>query len=73
VDGTGLVVALDLDAEHPMQLSEVCNLDVLMQAGLELLNEVDTGGGDGAVVDMHSGDGEIALAHVNLEEDGFVD
>jgi hypothetical protein len=72
VDGTGLAVVLNLNAKHPMQLFEVRNLDVLTQASLELLNEADTGGSNGAVVDMHSGDGEITLARVDLE-DGFVD
>jgi hypothetical protein len=56
-----------------MQLTKVCNLDVLMQASLELLDEVGTGGGNGAVIDMHGGDGELALVHIDLEEDGFID
>jgi hypothetical protein len=73
VDGTSLAVILDLDAKHPMQLTKVHNLDMLMQAGLELLNEVDIGGSDGAVIDMHSSDGELTLAYINLEENSFID
>jgi hypothetical protein len=63
---------LDLDAKHPMQFAEVCNLDMLTQASLELLNGADTGGGDGAVIDMHSSDGELAPVHIDLEENGFI-
>ena len=39
-------IAFDFDTEHPMQFSEVGDLEVLAQASLELLDEADGGGSD---------------------------
>ena len=39
-------IAFDLDAEHPVQFSKVHDLEVLVEAGLEFLDEADGGGSD---------------------------
>jgi hypothetical protein len=36
-----------------VQLTQISDLNVLTQADLEIVDEVQAGGSDGAVVDMH--------------------
>ena len=72
VHGAARAVAFDFDAEHPIPLAEVSNLNMLAKAGLEVLNEADSGGDDHAIVHMHHDDGQLALVHDHLEIDGLV-
>ena len=39
-------IAFDLDAKHPVQLSEISDFEVLMEACLEFLNQAEGGGSD---------------------------
>lgn len=73
MDGASLTVTPDFDAKHPVQLTKVHNLDVLMQSGLELLNKVKAGGSNGTVINMHSSDDELTFMCIDLEEDGLID
>jgi hypothetical protein len=52
VDGAGLSVALDLDAEHPVKFAEVRDFDMLAHTVLESVQGARVAGGDGAVVYM---------------------
>jgi hypothetical protein len=56
-----------------VKLTEVCDFNVLAQAGLELVDEVYVAGSDGAVVHMYCGDCDFIFGLVLLVEDGLVD
>ena len=56
MDGAGLSVALNLDAEHPVKFAEVSDFDVLAHTLLEGVHKARIAGGDGAVVDMYGYD-----------------
>ena len=70
-NATGAIV-LDLNAKHPMQFSEVSDLEVLVQPGLELFDEVDGGGNDGAIIHMYNNNSELTLVHDNMEVHSLV-
>ena len=63
---------LDFNAEHPVQLSEVSDLEVHAQAGLEFLDEADGGGDDRAIVHMHHDDCKVALCGDGSEVNSLV-
>jgi hypothetical protein len=54
-----LPVALDLDAEHPVELAEVGDLNVLAHARFEGVHKARAACGDGAVVYMHGDDCDV--------------
>jgi hypothetical protein len=68
MDGAGLVVVLDLNAKHLVELSEVNDLDVLAQALNEVINELGSAGGYCAVIYMYRDGCELVLVF-----DGFVE
>jgi len=72
VDKAARVIVFDLNAEHPVQLSKVGDLEVLAEAGLEFLGEVDGVCDDCAIVHMHHHNGKLALGDDHLEVDGLV-
>jgi len=39
-------ITFDLNAEHPVQLSEISDFEVLTEACLEFLNQAEGGGND---------------------------
>jgi hypothetical protein len=53
VNSPSLMVSPDLDAQHPMQLTEVRNLYMRSQTSLELFDKVWWGGNNGAAINMH--------------------
>ena len=73
VDGVGLAISLDLDSEHPVKFTEVGDLDVLLEAGLEVLDKAEGAGSDGAVVDMHRDNCELVSGLVLFVKDGLID
>lgn len=73
MDGAGLVIVFDLHAEHPIELSDVCDLGVLAQGGLGLLDETRVGGSNGAVVYTSRDDRDLVLLLVCLVEPSLVD
>jgi hypothetical protein len=72
VDGVGVAITHDSDAEHPVKLAEVSDLDVVAEAVFELFNEVRGGRGDGAVVDVHSDNDELLDLRQELVEYGLI-
>ena len=54
-----LPIVLDFDAEHPVQLAVVGDLNVLAHAHFEGIHEVRAACSDGAVVYMHGDDHDV--------------
>ena len=50
------LVTLDFDTEHPMQLPEISDLDMLAEPSLECINSDGTAGCNPSVVHMHCDD-----------------
>jgi hypothetical protein len=65
-------ITFDLDAEHPVQLTKVSDLDMCVEPGLEFLNETDGGGDDCTIVNVHDHDNKLALKLDHFEVDGLV-
>ena len=61
VDDLAGAIAFDLDAQHPVQLSEICDFEVHVEAGLEFLDKADSSGDDCAIVHMDYHDSELTL------------
>jgi hypothetical protein len=72
VDEAAGAIAFDLNTEHPVQLSKVCDLEVLAKAGLEFIDEADGVCDDHAIIHMHHYNGEFALGDDDLEVNGLV-
>jgi hypothetical protein len=72
VDEVARAIAFDLNTKHPVQLSKVCDLKVLAEAGLEFIDEADDVCNDRAIVHMHHHNGEFALGDNDLEVNGLV-
>ena len=74
MDGTALTVTQDLNAEHPVERAEVCDLYMLAQTVLKVVHRPDGAGGNCAVVIvMYDNNGEFAFVLVPLVEDSLVD
>jgi hypothetical protein len=73
MDSAGVFVAANLDTEHPMELSKVCDLYVPAHASLESVYETRAARGDGAIVDMYRYDRELSSFLVRLKEYSLVD
>jgi hypothetical protein len=56
-----------------VELAEVCDFDVLVQAGLELINETHVAGSDGAVIHMDCDDCDFILGFVMFVENSLID
>jgi hypothetical protein len=66
-------IALDLDAEHPVELTEVSDLYALAHASLEVIYKARVGGGDRAVINMYCYDCGFIGFLIRLVEYGLVD
>ena len=49
---------LHLKSKHPVQLAEVCNLNMLLESGLESIDGLDATSTNGAITHMHCDDNE---------------
>jgi hypothetical protein len=56
-----------------VELTEVCDFNVLAQAGLELVNKMHVAGSDGAVIHMDCDNCDLILRLVVFVENGLVD
>jgi hypothetical protein len=72
VDGAGVAIAHDSDTEHPVKLAEVSDLDVAAESSFELFNEVCSGCGNGAVINVHSDNNELLGLRQELIEYGLI-
>jgi hypothetical protein len=72
VDEAARAIAFDLNTKHPVQLSKVCDLEVLAEASLEFIDEADGVCNDHAIIHMHHHNGEFALGDDDLEVNGLV-
>ena len=61
VDDLAGAIVFDFDAQHPVQLSEICDFEVHAKAGLKFLDEADSSGDDHAIVHMDYHNSELAL------------
>ena len=65
-------IMFDFDPEHPVELAQIRNFDVLMKPTLEVLNDGEGCAGDGAVIHMDRDDDTHLLVLVAFEENGLV-
>ncbi len=72
MDGVGVAIVHDSDAEHPVELAEVSDLNVAAESGLELFDETHGADGDGAVVNVHSDNDELLYLRQELIEYGLI-
>jgi len=72
MDKATRAITFDLNAKHPVQLSKVSDLEVLAEAGLEFIDEVDGICDDCAIIHVYYHNGELALGNNHLEVDSLV-
>jgi hypothetical protein len=72
VDNLAGVIVFDLNAKHPVQLSEISDLEMLTEAGLEFLNKSDGGGNNQAVIHMDYHNSELAFDNDGSEVNGLI-
>jgi hypothetical protein len=72
INGVPHTVVLDLKTEHPVKFTKVSDFHMLAQTILEVVDELDSCGGHGAVIYMHGNDGKLVLVLVLLKEHGLV-
>jgi hypothetical protein len=73
VDGAGVAVVHDLDAEHPVKLTEVSDLDMAAESSFKVFNKMLRAGSDGAVVDVHCDNDKLLDLRQVLVEHSLVD
>ena len=71
-DGVGITVTPDLDAQHPVQLAEVGDLDVAAEPSLELIHEAHSAGSYGTIVDVYGNNDKLLDLGKEFEEDCLV-
>ena len=72
VHSAARAVTFDFDTKHPMQLTKVSDLNMLVEASLEVINEADGGGDNCTVVHMYHDDSELTLVLDHLEINSLI-